>query len=229
MGPPAGLSPLPRSFYDRGVLLVARDLLGCYAVGGGVVVRLTEVEAYGGVDDPASHAFRAATPRNSVMFGPPGHLYVYFTYGMHHCANVVTGSQGAPGAVLLRAGEVVAGEAIVRARRPTGLDVDRARGPARLAKAFGLDLSHNGADVTQRDAPLWLAGGDKVPEDLVNVGPRVGIRAASDYPWRFSIAGDASVSQFRLGTLRKGRIADGGQRATRAAGQTDTPDNRDPR
>ena len=202
MGPPAGLRPLPRSFYDRSVLEVARDLLGCLVVGREVVVRLTEVEAYGGRDDPASHAFRGPTPRNAPMFGESGHLYVYFTYGMHHCANVVAGRTGDASAVLLRAGEVVAGAPIVRVRRPEGPARDLARGPARLAKAVGLDLTGNGIDVTQRNDVLWLApDGNALSEDIA-AGPRVGIRQGTDLPWRLWLAGDPTVSQFRPASSR---------------------------
>ena len=224
MGPPAGLSPLPRSFYDREVLYVARDLLGCYVRSGDVVVRLTEVEAYGGADDPASHAFRAATRRNAVMFGPPGHLYVYFTYGMHFCANLVTGPEGVPGAVLLRAGEVVAGTEIARERRPTGSDRDRASGPARLAKALGLDLSHNGADVTERNGTLWVEGGAQVPDDEAVAGPRVGITSATDNPWRFSNVGDRTVSRFRPGAPRRPSPRRPVKSPDDAIHQADTPD-----
>ena len=116
--------PLPRSFYDRPVLEVARDLLGAVVVASGVSVRLTEVEAYAGARDPASHAFRGRTPRNDVMFGPPGHAYVYFTYGMHYCMNLVCGPDGEASAVLLRAGEVVAGLDLARSRRPGSSDRD---------------------------------------------------------------------------------------------------------
>ncbi|MDQ1727404.1 MAG: DNA-3-methyladenine glycosylase [Frankiaceae bacterium] len=207
MGPSAGLNPLPRSFYDRPVLEVARDLLGCLVVRGGVVVRLTEVEAYGGAGDPASHAFRGATPRNSVMFGPPGFLYVYFTYGMHHCANVVTGAGDDASAVLLRAGEVVTGIDEARMRRQGAPDRDLARGPARLTKTLALDLSHSGADVTDPGAPLWLAGGERVPDGRVGHGPRVGIRSATERPWRLWVLGDPTVSQFRPASQRLRRPA----------------------
>ena len=130
------------------VLEVAPRLLGAVLRHGDVAVRLTEVEAYDGPADPGSHAYRGRTPRNAVMFGPPGFLYVYFTYGMHHCCNVVTGPEGTPSAVLLRAGEVVAGVEVARSRRPRSTDRDLARGPARLCQALGIDLADNGADLT---------------------------------------------------------------------------------
>src|SRR5687767_15954370 len=124
--------------------MAAVRLLGCTVEAdtpdGTVAVRLVEVEAYRGADDPASHSFRGRTPRNAVMFGPPGHLYVYFTYGMHHCANVVCGGVGTPSAVLLRAGEVVEGVETARVRRPGATDRDLARGPARLCTALAIDL-----------------------------------------------------------------------------------------
>ncbi|MEO3888870.1 DNA-3-methyladenine glycosylase [Nonomuraea sp. B5E05] len=159
-------APLPRSFFDRPSPEVAPDLLGRVLVHGPVAVRLTEVEAYGGPgEDPAAHTYRGRTPRNAVMFGPPGHVYVYFTYGMHFCANLVCLPEGSGSAVLLRAGEVVAGADVARARRtgnaasaPAGggrrvADRDLARGPARLAVALGLLREHNGIDAIWPGAP----------------------------------------------------------------------------
>ena len=130
--------PLPVEFFARDSLRVARDLLGCRFSHGGVTVRLTEVEAYGGAADPGSHAFLGRSPRNEVMFGPAGRLYVYFTYGMHFCANIVTGVEGEASAVLLRAGEVVDGHDVAAQRRPGFRPRDLARGPARLAMALAL-------------------------------------------------------------------------------------------
>ena len=175
------------------VLDVAPTLLGGVIRHGSVAVRLSEVEAYAGPDDPGSHAYRGQTPRNSVMFGPPGHLYCYFTYGMHVCANVTVGPAGQPSAVLLRAGEVIEGVEEARTRRPGAADRDLARGPARLVRALGLDLNDNGADLSRGQVTLTLG---PAPETLES-GPRVGLRLAPDRPWRFWIPGDPTVSPYR--------------------------------
>jgi DNA-3-methyladenine glycosylase len=182
-----------RALLERPVLEVAPRLLGATLRHGDVAVRLTEVEAYDGANDPGSHAHRGLTPRNSVMFGPAGHLYVYFTYGMHHCCNVVCGPEGTASAVLLRAGEVVDGLETARQRRPRSRDRDLARGPARLCQALGLDLGHNGARLD--DPPLTLDPGP-APE-AVSSGPRVGLRLASDRAWRFWLPEEPTVSQYR--------------------------------
>jgi len=174
------------------VLEVAPRLLGAELRHGEVAVRLTEVEAYDGADDPGSHAYRGRTARNTVMFGPAGHLYVYFTYGMHHCCNVVTGTEGVAGAVLLRAGEVVDGLELARARRGSR-DRDLARGPARLCRALGIDRAHDGADLGT--PPLTLRPG--APVASYERGPRVGLRGAADRPWRFWLPGEPSVSSYR--------------------------------
>jgi DNA-3-methyladenine glycosylase len=189
--------PLPRSFYERPVLVVARDLLGAVVVAGGVSVRLTEVEAYAGGRDPASHAFRGRTARNAVMFGPPGHAYVYFTYGMHHCMNLVCGPDGEASAVLLRAGEVVDGIDVARDRRPASSDRDLARGPARLTLALGVAREYNGVDVTRAESSLRVIAGPGVPDADVRWGPRVGIREAAELPWRAWVNGERSVSTYR--------------------------------
>lgn len=166
-----------------------------------VSVRITEVEAYAGADDPASHAFRGRTPRTAVMFGPPGHLYCYFTYGMHWCANVVCGPDGAAAAVLLRAGEVVSGIALARARRPAARrDVDLARGPARLATCLGLAAHTNGVDLLSPHSPVQLSIPGRPPgASAVRSGPRVGISVATEHPWRFWLADDPTVSAFKRG------------------------------
>lgn len=161
-----------------------------------VAVRLTEVEAYAGEEDPGSHAFRGPTRRNDVMFGPPGHLYVYFTYGMHFCCNVVIGNVGRASAVLLRAGEVVEGAELARVRRGSARDRDLARGPARLCSALGIDLSHNGLDL--QSGPLTIQLPDPpCPTEKIAAGPRVGLRRAADHPWRFWLTDELTVSAYR--------------------------------
>jgi DNA-3-methyladenine glycosylase len=190
----------------------ARRLLGCLLVsdvgGKRVAVRLVEVEAYRGTDDPASHTYRGRTDRNAVMFGPAGHLYVYFVYGMHFCANVVSLTDGVPGAVLLRAGEVVEGTVVARGRRPASRsDAELARGPARLTAVLGLDRAHNGLDLTAATSPVRLYAGDPVPDDAVATGPRVGVATAMEVPWRWWIAGSPAVSTYRRGGKRRVVIA----------------------
>ncbi len=172
---------------------VAPRLLGARLTHGGVTVRLTEVEAYDGENDPASHAYRGPTARNDVMFGPPGRLYVYFSYGMHWCANVVCGPDGTASAVLLRAGEVVDGVPTARARRGDRPDEALARGPANLTQALGIDRSQDGLEL---DGLLVLSP-DPVPAEDVLSGPRVGVSLAHDVPWRFWLRGDRSVSAYR--------------------------------
>jgi DNA-3-methyladenine glycosylase len=197
--------PLPRSFYDRPVLEVARELLGAVVTHAGVSVRLTEVEAYAGGHDPASHAFRGPTTRTAVMFGPPGHAYVYFTYGMHFCMNLVCGPDGHASAVLLRAGEVVDGVATARERRAGARDRDLARGPARLTRALAVDRQQDGVDVTSARSPLRVCGGVPVADDDVRWGPRVGVTAAGDLPWRVWVDGEPSVSAYRPHVRKKRR------------------------
>ncbi|MEN3356867.1 MAG: DNA-3-methyladenine glycosylase [Mycobacteriales bacterium] len=199
---------LPRAGLVGPVLDVARALLGQVLVArspaGTVALRLTEVEAYAGAADPASHAYRGPTPRNAVMFGPAGHLYVYFVYGMHWCCNVVCGPDDLPNAVLLRAGEVVSGVDVARSRRAaTRSDVDLARGPARLASALGLDAAANGTDLCAGASAVRLLAADPVPDELISAGPRVGVAAAGDVPWRFWVAGDPTVSPYRPGGTRR--------------------------
>ncbi|THV42913.1 DNA-3-methyladenine glycosylase [Glycomyces buryatensis] len=181
---------LDRSFFARDSLAVAPELLGCTVSANGVTIRVTEVEAYR-QDDPASHSFRGPTARTAVMFGPPGFLYIYFTYGMHFCANVSCGPDGAGAAVLLRAGEVVAGTEAARERRGERVSFrDLARGPARLAQALGWDRSDDGADLVGS----VVAGSPALP---VLAGPRTGISKAADLTWRFWIADDRYVSPYK--------------------------------
>lgn len=184
---------------DGPVEQVAPQLLGCTVRHAGVGVRLTEVEAYGGEgDDPASHAHRGRTPRSAIMFGPAGRLYVYFTYGMHWCANVVTGPEGEASAVLLRAGEVVDGLEVARTRRPGASDRDLCRGPARLARALALDGELLGADLLSPSSPVRLLPIDPdQPVGPVLTGPRVGVAGGADTPWRFWLAGEPTVSPYR--------------------------------
>jgi DNA-3-methyladenine glycosylase len=183
-------------------LRLAPRLLGARLVselgGDRVVVRLTEVEAYEGAADPASHAFRGLTGRTTVMFGPPGHLYCYFTYGMHWCANVVCGSDGVAAAVLLRAGEVVEGADVARLRRPTSRAArDLARGPARLATCLGLGAATNGVDLCSPASPVRLESVARRRPRGVVAGPRIGISAAAERPWRFWLDGDPTVSVYK--------------------------------
>jgi DNA-3-methyladenine glycosylase len=205
---------LPAAFYDRDPLTVARDLLGCVVEhrtsAGAVAVRLTEVESYAGQADPGSHAFRGQTPRNATMFGPPGRVYVYFTYGMHWCMNLVCGPVGHASAVLLRAGEVVAGEALARERRTTARAVrDLARGPARLAVALGVQRAVDGTDATDPDGPFRVLAAEPaaaVGEERVRRGPRVGVRGeGADHPWRLWVDGETSVSTYRPAAPRRRR------------------------
>ena len=183
---------------------VAPLLLGALVTVGLVTVRLTEVEAYLGEIDPGSHAFRGRTPRTEVMFGPPGHLYTYFTYGMHTCANVVCSAEGVASAVLLRAGEVVDGVEAARMRRPTSrADTDLARGPARLCLALGITLADGGASLESGRVRLTLAEA-QVPFDS---GPRTGVSGpggGAGFPWRFWIRGDPTVSPYRRAAGRIG-------------------------
>jgi DNA-3-methyladenine glycosylase len=190
---------------------VARDLLGSWVVTdrpeGRVAVRLTEVEAYSGEgSDPASHAHRGPTPRAAIMFGPPGRLYVYFSYGVHWCANVVVGPEGRGSAVLLRAGDVVVGVELARSRRPAARAVrDLARGPARLTQALGIGPDDKAADLLSPDSPVRLHRGE--PPASVTAGPRVGISQATELPWRFWETGAESVSAFRPGGQPRRRAA----------------------
>lgn len=186
--------PLPRRFYDRSSLEVARDLIGRILVRevGGVLLsgRIVEAEAYR-PDDPASHTFRGPTPRNATMFGPPGHAYVYISHGIHHCLNLTTGDASA---VLVRALEPVEGmDEMTRRRR-----VVQARllcaGPGRLCQALGVSVEDDGRDLTRRDG-LWVAAGRPAP--AVRATPRIGLTVAMDQPWRFVEDGSRFLSRSR--------------------------------
>jgi DNA-3-methyladenine glycosylase len=178
---------------------VARDLVGCALLvdtgtASAVIAQIVETEAYLGTDDPASHAFRGPTPRSKVMFGPAAHLYVYFTYGMHHCANVVTEVDGVAGAVLLRAAAVVEGEATVIARRRDGLaDAARLRGPGNLCQGLGITRADDGIDLLDPPSRVHVAQRSVAPP--IAVTPRVGLRLAKDWPLRFSWLGHPAVSR----------------------------------
>ncbi|MFI5967849.1 DNA-3-methyladenine glycosylase [Streptomyces asoensis] len=205
-------TPLPRTFFDRPVLEVARDLLGRLLVrttpDGPITLRLTEVEAYDGPNDPGSHAYRGPTARNEVMFGPPGHVYVYFTYGMWHCMNLVCGPRGTASGVLLRAGEIVEGADRARKRRLSARnDKELAKGPARLATALDVDRTLDGADACAvGDAPLRMLTGTPVSSDLVRNGPRTGVSGdGAVHPWRYWVADDPTVSPYRAHVPRRRR------------------------
>lgn len=182
---------------------VAPLLLGALLQHEGVVLRITEVEAYLGSADPGSHAFRGQTRRNSTMFGDPGHLYTYFTYGMHVCANVVCSPAGTASGVLLRAGEIIEGAQLARSRRRTSkTDADLARGPARLAAAMGITLDDDGTDLASGGIHLVLP---EEPSAFVQ-GARTGVSGPGgtiDYPWRFWIEGDQTVSPYRAHIPRR--------------------------
>jgi len=224
---------IPRDFLARPSVEVAPDLLGCVleheTADGLVAVELTEVEAYAGRSDPASHAYRGKTARNAVMFGPPGHAYVYFTYGMHFCVNMVClGEAGSASAVLLRAGRIIAGEGLARARRTRGTAAiaprDLARGPARLCQALAINRSQDGADVVSAGSPLRMLSGaghparsavlgpgdgtlilPATPRGIVT-GPRVGVSSAAEIPWRFWYDGDPTVSIYRPHVPRRPKL-----------------------
>jgi DNA-3-methyladenine glycosylase len=215
---------LPREFFGRPATEVAPDLLGCVlwhaSPAGLVAARLVEVEAYRGSIDPASHSYRGRTARNAVMFGPPGHVYVYFTYGMHYCVNLTCQPAGVAEAVLIRAGAVVDGAGLAWRRRyglngadgsaeaGTGRngkqrDRDLARGPGRLCQALGIDRSQDGADACAPDGPIGISPpaafgqAEVAGPEVIRAGPRVGISRAADRPWRFWLGGDAHVSAYK--------------------------------
>ncbi|MFF3418044.1 DNA-3-methyladenine glycosylase [Streptomyces sp. NPDC002698] len=186
---------------------VAPDLLGAVLTHetpeGTVSITITETEAYSGAADPASHAYRGRTPRNAVMFGPAGHLYVYRSHGLHWCANVVTGTDGIASAVLIRAGRVIEGEDLARERRGHKVESARlARGPGNFCQALGITAEHNGTDLLT-DASVALSEGEPVPAALVRAGPRVGVSRAHDWQHRFYLAGDPTVSAYRLSPRAK--------------------------
>jgi len=196
---------LTRAFYERDSREVAPELLNKVLVhddpeAGRLAVRIVEVEAYAGEEDPGSHGYRGLTPRTATMFGPGGHLYVYFTYGMHWCANVVTGTEGVCSAVLLRAGEPLEGLEAMRARRPAARrDRELCSGPARLAQALGLTREHDGADLVL--GPIHLVDDGMPPPREPGNSVRVGLGPGrgDEHPWRWFVPGNEHVSRVRVG------------------------------
>lgn len=208
--------PIAAALLSADPLDAAPRLLGSVLHGRGVAVRITEVEAYRGSDDPGSHAFRGQTPRTRPMFLGAGHVYAYFTYGMHTCVNLVCGPAGTASGLLIRAGEVVHGDALAVERRRGGVPErriayrDLARGPARLAQALGVVLADSGTALAPMDAPpperLRLEVRPAIPAAQVATGPRVGVAGpggdGAAHPWRFWIAGDPMVSAYRAAVRR---------------------------
>ncbi len=190
---------------------MAPALLGCVletdTAAGLVAVRITEVEAYSGQTDPASHAYRRKSGRNQVMFGPPGYAYVYQIYGLHFCVNLVCQPAGTAEAVLLRAGQVVDGAEVAWTRRASArTELQLARGPALLCQVLAIDRRFDGTDVCTEDSPVRMRGpgpGDAPEAGTIRSGPRVGVTQAADFPWRFWIDGDLTVSAYRRAVPRK--------------------------
>jgi DNA-3-methyladenine glycosylase len=211
MGDLEGLRPASRSFFFRDVLEVAPSLLGCVLQRtdeeGTVSLRITEVEAYAGERDPGAHTYRGKTNRNKTMFGPPGHIYCYFTYGMHHALNLVAGEPGQPYGCLVRAGDVVEGIALARSRRerkPRKLpipDQGLARGPGCVAQCFGANLSNDGDDLFGGQWRFFTPDDGAVLAH--RTGPRVGVSGpggdAAEFPWRFWLPDASSVSTYKPG------------------------------
>jgi len=196
------MSRVSRDFFAHDTLTVARELLGRRLVrvldGERLAGRIVEVEAYVGEEDQASHASCGVTRRNAPMYGPPGHAYVYFIYGMHHCFNVVTERKGYPAAVLVRALEPLEGVEVMRALRGGRPDVRLTSGPARLCQALGIDRRFDGADLCAPDALLFLEEDTVVPDEAVVTGPRIGVRGdevAMTVPWRFYVRDGRYVSR----------------------------------
>jgi DNA-3-methyladenine glycosylase len=196
------MSRLSRDFFARDTLAVARGLLGQRLVrmldGKRLAGRVVEVEAYVGEEDQASHASCGRTRRNAPMYGPPGHAYVYFIYGMHHCLNFVTGREGYPAAVLIRALEPLEGIEEMRARRGDRPDVQLTSGPARLCQALEIDRRFDGADLCAPDALLFLEEDAPIPDRAVVTGPRVGVRGdevAVSVPWRLYVRDNPHASR----------------------------------
>ncbi|HEV2760701.1 MAG TPA: DNA-3-methyladenine glycosylase [Acidimicrobiales bacterium] len=190
---------IPRRFFAADSRELAPLLLNKVLVCGGRAGRVVEVEAYAGEADPASHAFRGRTPRNATMFGPPGHLYVYFTYGMHYCANVVCGPDGEASAVLLRGLTPLTGLDAMRAARGPAARSDRdlCNGPGKLCQALGLDRTFDGADLVTGDRGVELVDDGTAPPAVAGVSGRIGVSVAADVPWRFYVPGALGISRGR--------------------------------
>jgi DNA-3-methyladenine glycosylase len=185
---------LPRALYARPAAEVARGLLGKVIVHGAAAGRIVETEAYLGLEDAAAHAFRGMTPRTRVLFGPPGHAYVYFIYGMHECLNLVAEPEGRPGCVLIRAVEPLCGLELMRQRRPAARRVEElTSGPGKLTAALAITRRHYGADLTR--GALTVRALKREPAVEIVCAPRVGIRQAADWPLRFYIGGNRFVSR----------------------------------
>ena len=198
------MAVLPRAFYSRPALEVARNLLGCHLVriqnGQRLAGLITETEAYQGEDDLGCHASAGKTPRTSVMYGPPGHAYIYFTYGMHWLINAVTSAEGVPAAVLIRAIHPVEGKAQMALNRPYHAQQRNwTNGPAKLTQAFSLDGSLNGHDLRESGSELFLAEALVVPQHKIKASPRIGLGNTPEpwlsLPWRFWVAGNRYVSR----------------------------------
>ena len=193
------MTPLEAGWFARDAHVVAPELLNKVLVRGERAGRIVEVEAYAGAADPASHAFRGRTARNATMFGPPGHLYVYFTYGMHFCANVVCGDDGEASAVLLRGLTPLAGlEAMRAARGPAARrDRDLCSGPGKLCQALGLDRTFDGADLVTGDRGVAVVDDGVAPPAAPGVSGRIGLSVAAEVPWRFYVPGAVGISRSR--------------------------------
>ena len=192
------MEPLPREFYSRDTLVVAKDLLGKYLIrhlnDENIVAKIVEVEAYRGSDDPANHAYKGQTPRNQLMFGKAGFSYVYFTYGKHYCLNVTTEKEGIPGAVLIRAIEIMDGLELARQNRKANSLVNLSNGPGKLTEALNITKIHNGLDLTERNE-LFIRHSEINRSHEITVSRRIGIKAGSEKLWRFYFKDSTFVSK----------------------------------
>jgi DNA-3-methyladenine glycosylase len=192
------MKPLSRSYYSQDTLVVAKELLGEYLVRrmskGDIIAKIVEVEAYRGADDPASHAYKGLMERNWPMFGEAGCAYVYFIYGNHYCLNVTTEQKGVPGAVLIRAVEIVDGFELARRNRKARSNIDLSNGPGKLTKALDITRVHNGLDLTKTNE-LFICHPETNESFEIETSRRIGIRAGSEKPWRFYIKNNKFVSR----------------------------------